>query len=178
MSKIKALGVPKIKALGLNNTGENVNILKNNTNKKYVLSGNWVSKSVNFGDKAKFRFLLSNEVRLNGWVTITLMRIRENFFNEELLIEELRITNRTIEMNFLMTERLIDYLDLEDIRKNKGLKFYCKITYLDDTYEFEEKTPLEIKFKPDYCSGATKYLEEDNFPYKSKVFEKFQKYQI
>jgi len=161
-----------IKALGLKNTEENIDTFKISTNKKYVLSGNWVSKSVEFGNKAKFRFLLSNEVRLNGWVTITLMRIRESFFDEELLSEEMRITGRTMEMDFLMTKDLIDYLDIKDIRENKGLKFYCRVTYLDDTYEFEEKSPLEIKFKPDYCSGATEYLKEDNFPYKSKVFEK------
>lgn len=29
-----------------------------------------------------------------------------------------------------------------------------------------------IKFKPDYCSGATEYLKESNFPYKSVVFKK------
>ena len=172
MSKIKALGIPKIKALGLGNTGENSDTLRSSKNKKYVLSGNWVSKSVNFGDKAKFRFLLSNEVRLNGWVTVTLMRIRENFFDEEMLSEEIRITNRMLEMDFIMKEELIDYFSYEDVKANKGLKFYCKVSYLDDSYEFEEKTPLEVKFKPDYCSGATEYLEESNFPYKSDVFKK------
>jgi|GEM_PF-2529042 len=171
MSTIKALGISKIKALGLNNTGNTEGLISLN-NKKYVLNGYWVSKSVKFGDRAKFRFLLSNDVRLNGWVIVTLIRVRKNYFDEQIYSEELRVTSRNMEIDFIMSESLIDYLNIDDVRENKGLKFYCKVTYLDDSYEFEEKNPLEIKFVPDYCGGATEYLKEDNFPYKSKVFEK------
>lgn len=165
-NKVMALRLPK------NNFTRNSNSLISSRNKKYILSGNWVTKNVSFGEKAKFKFLLSNEVRLNSWVTVTPIRVRDNFFDEEFPSEEIRVTSRTMEIDFTMREELIDYLNLEDIREGNGLRFYCKVTYLDDSYEFEENTPLEVKFKPDYCSGATEYLNEDNFPYKSKVFMK------
>ena len=138
----------------------------------YILNGNWVSKNVKFGEKATFRIALNNDVRINSWINITLMRVRENYFDEQLHSEEIKITGASLDIDFIMTEDLIDYFSYEDVIKNKGLKFYCKVTYLDDTEVFEEKTPLEIKFIPDHCSGATEYLKEGNFPYKSQVFKK------
>ncbi|RXM52155.1 hypothetical protein [Chryseobacterium sp. CH25] len=165
-SKVMALRLPK------NKPTEITNSLIESKSKKYILNGYWVTRNISFGEKAKFRFLLSDEVRMNSWVTVTPIRVRNNFLDEVFPSEEIRVTNRTMEVDFIMTEDLIDYLDLEDIRENKGLKFYCKVSYLDDSYEFEENNPLEIKFKPNYCSGATEYLNEDNFPYKSKVFLK------
>lgn len=74
---------------------------KEERNIKYILDGYWVSKNVKFGEKAKFRINLSNDVRINSWITITLMRIRENYFDEQITApQEIRITNRNLDIDF------------------------------------------------------------------------------
>lgn len=158
----------KIKALGLNSTDidSSSQIYGNH---KYIQSGYWVSKKIEFGDKAKIRFTLSKDVDLkNGWVTITLMRVRDYMIDEQVISEEIRIKGLIMEHEFEITENLIDNLGISDIESNKGLKYYFKISYLDDSYEFEEKTPLEVKFKLNLCSGCK--IPDENFPYTSDVY--------
>lgn len=168
MSTVKALGINKVKALGLNSVN-NENPSQNFTNHKYIQSGYWISKKIEFGEKARIRFTLSNNVDLkNGWVTITLLRVKDFSLDEQVISEEIRIKGSIMEYEFEITENLIDNLKISDIESNKGLKYYFKISYLDDSYEFEEKTPLVVKFKLNLCSGCK--IPEENFPYTSDVY--------
>lgn len=146
---------------------------KEDRNVKYILNGYWVSKNVKFGEKAKFRIDLNGNLSVDSFVDVTLMRIRENWIDEEIFTKKIQITQnkqKNIEDFFLISEELIDKLDINDVLNKKGLKFYCKVSYLNDGFEFDDKNSLEVKFIMDICDLCP--MPTENFPYKSETFKK------
>ncbi|SUX47057.1 hypothetical protein [Chryseobacterium indoltheticum] len=175
MSAIKALGIPKIKALGLGNSNTDEKSI-NSGNEKYFVGANWASRNIKFGQFATLNISL-HSFQKNTKMTVFLYE--KNKVEDRLLDSKtLQVNSNRLSVKFLIKE---DFMDLfYEWGEDKELEFYCKINYLNSKIYAEYKNPLILKFdlktidgcKPEINFPYSKNdVSEDNFPYTSNVFK-------
>ncbi len=169
MKKIKALGVPKIKALELESFNTDEKSIKNE-NEEYFVAANWASRNIKFGQFATLNISL-HSFQKNTKITVFLYE--KNKVADRLLESKtLQVSSNRLSVKFLIKEDFMDLL--YEWGEDKELELYCKIIYLNLKIYAESKNPLILKFDLktlDGCKPGVNFpyskddVSEDNFPY-------------